>query len=115
MRGQPGTPTYSVNSWISNGLRLFWGIATVFRLAAVAFSKQYCLSETEARGGASCIAWASLETGAPKLSEALIFLWLLSFYQEKESNIALAGQKMNYMILIKQEKTIYEIENTDKP
>jgi hypothetical protein len=70
----------------------------------VAFSKQYCLSETEARGGASCIAWASLETGAPKLSAALIFLWLLSFYQEKESNIVLLGeQKMN--------KTIFKTKN----
>jgi len=30
---------------------------------------------------------ASFKTGAPKLSAALIFLWLLSFYQEKESNV----------------------------
>jgi hypothetical protein len=45
------------------------------------------------RGGTSCIAWASLKTGAPKLSEALIFLWLLSFYQEKESDIVLDEQK----------------------
>ena len=57
---------YSVISWISNGLRLFWDQAPVLRLAAVAFSKQYCLSEAEVRGGASCIAWASRETGAPK-------------------------------------------------
>jgi len=35
----------------------------------------------------SCNAWASFKTGAPKLSAALIFLWLLSFYQEKESNV----------------------------
>ncbi len=34
----------------------------------------------------SRIAWARLKTGAPKLYAALIFLWLLSFYQEKESN-----------------------------
>jgi hypothetical protein len=45
------------------------------------------------RGGTSCIAWASLKTGAPKLSEALIFLWLLSSYQEKESDIVLEEQK----------------------
>jgi len=41
----------------------------------------------------SCIARASIKTGAPKLSAALIFLWLLSFYQEKESNIDLVEQK----------------------
>jgi hypothetical protein len=45
------------------------------------------------RGGTSCIAWASRKTGAPKLSAALIFLWLLSFYQEKESNMDLDKQK----------------------
>jgi hypothetical protein len=58
------------------------------------------------QGGASCIAWARRKTGAPKLSAALIFahnllflkvfassplrgsvLWLLSFNQEKESNV----------------------------
>jgi hypothetical protein len=44
------------------------------------------------RGGTSCIAWASLKTVAPKLSAALIFLWLLSFYQEKESDIKLGEQ-----------------------
>jgi len=71
-------------NWILNGLREFWEIATVLRLAAQAFSKQYCLTPSRARG--SCIAWASFKTGAPKLSAALIFLWLLSFYQEKESN-----------------------------
>jgi len=49
-----------------NDLRLFWEKATVLRLAAKALSKQYCLSDTEARGGASCIAWASRKTGAPK-------------------------------------------------
>jgi hypothetical protein len=42
--------------------------------------------------GASCIAWASLKTVAPKLSAALIFLWLLSLYQDKESNLGL-GQR----------------------
>jgi hypothetical protein len=47
------------------------------------------------RGGTSCIACASLKTGAPKLSAALIFLWLLSFYQEKESDVKLGEQKMN--------------------
>jgi hypothetical protein len=50
---------YSVNFWISNGLREFWEIAIVLKLAVVAFSKQYCLSDSEVRGGASCIAWAS--------------------------------------------------------
>ena len=74
----------------SNGLREFWDKATVLRLAAVAKSKQYCLSDAEARGGASCIACARRKTGAPKLSAALIFLWLLSFYQEKESDIILS-------------------------
>jgi hypothetical protein len=38
-------------------------------------------------GSPSYIAWASRKTRAPKLSAALIFLWLLSFYQEKESNM----------------------------
>jgi hypothetical protein len=64
------------------------------RLAARALSKQYCLSAPrEERGGTSCIAWARLKTGAPKLSEALIFLWLLSFYQEKESDIVLTNKR----------------------
>ena len=45
------------------------------------------------RGGASCIAWARLKTGAPKLSAVLIFLWLLSFYQEKESDMDLRQAK----------------------
>jgi hypothetical protein len=67
--------------------------ATVLRLATVAKSKQYCLSYTEERGETSCIAWASLKTVAPKLFAALIFLWLLSFYQEKESNMYLGKQK----------------------
>jgi len=31
--------------WISNGLREFWKIATVLKIAARAFCKQYCLSE----------------------------------------------------------------------
>ena len=66
VHNKPGSQIDSVNSWISNGLRLFWDIATVFRLAVLAFCKQYCLSDAEERGGASCIAWASLETGAPK-------------------------------------------------
>ncbi len=64
-----------------NGFRMalenFGIIATVLRLAAVAKSKQYCLSDAEARGGASCIACASFKTVAPKLSAALIFLCLL--------------------------------------
>jgi hypothetical protein len=42
------------------------------------------LTLREAKG--SCIAWASLKTEAPKLSAALILLWLLSLYQDKESN-----------------------------
>ena len=46
---KPGSQIYSVNSWISNGLRLFWEIAIVFRLAMVAFSKQYCLSDPAKR------------------------------------------------------------------
>ena len=50
------------SNWISNGLREFWDKATVLRLAAVAKSKQYCLSDAEARGGASCIAWARRKT-----------------------------------------------------
>ena len=33
--------------WISNGLREFWDKATVLRLAARAFSKQYCLRRTK--------------------------------------------------------------------
>jgi hypothetical protein len=42
----------------------------------------------------------SLKTIAPKLSVALIFLWLLSFYQEKESDIKLGEQNMNKKKLI---------------
>ena len=43
----------------------------------------------------SGIARASLKTISPKLSVALIFLWLLSFYQEKESDFKLGEQNMN--------------------
>jgi hypothetical protein len=76
----PGCPRSinSINYWnlsdnlISNGLREFWEIATVLRLAAMAISKQYCLTLSGVKG--SCIAWASLKTVAPKLSAALIFL-----------------------------------------
>jgi len=35
--------------WISNGLREFWVLATVFRACYEAFSKQYCLSEQRER------------------------------------------------------------------
>jgi hypothetical protein len=42
---------------------------------------------------ASCIAWASVKTRTPKCSAALIFLWLLSLYQDKESNIAFWAKK----------------------
>src|SRR5450759_1561123 len=76
-----------INSWISNGLREFWEIATVLRLAARAFCKQYCLTLSGAKG--SCIAWASQKTGAPKLSAALMFLCLLSLHQGKESKLDL--------------------------
>jgi len=44
------------------------------------------------RRRASCIAWASRKTGAPKLSAALNFLWLLSLFQDKESNMDLDEQ-----------------------
>ena len=43
----------------------------------------------------SCIAWARRKTGAPKFSEALIFLWLLSLYQDKESNNDLGQRPIN--------------------
>jgi hypothetical protein len=66
--------------WILSGLREFWEIAIVLRLAAVAFSKQYCLSEAKARSGASCIAWASRKTVAPKFSAALIFAHNFNYF-----------------------------------
>jgi hypothetical protein len=59
------------------------------------------------RGGASCIAWASRKTGAPKFSAALIFLWLLSFYQEKESNTNLGEQKMNKKVIFRMPVTLF--------
>jgi hypothetical protein len=37
----------------------------------------------------------SFKTGAPKLSAALNFLWLLSLFQDKESNKALDEQRKN--------------------
>jgi hypothetical protein len=43
----------------------------------------------------SCIAWARRKTGAPKFSAALIFLWLLSLYQDKESNNDLGQRPIN--------------------
>ena len=56
------------------------------------------------------------------------FLWFISFGRTKEMNnyyrrtkepIPRSGRarqrQMNNLILIKQEETIYEIENTDKP
>jgi hypothetical protein len=82
---------YSNGNWVSKGLREFWEKATVLRLAAKACCKQYCLTLSNAKG--SCIAWASRKTGAPKLSAALNFLWLLSLFQDKESNMDLDEQK----------------------
>jgi hypothetical protein len=38
-----------IKIWVSNGLREFWEIASVMRLAARALSKQYCLSEQRER------------------------------------------------------------------
>jgi len=35
--------------WISNGLREFWEIATILKLAVMACCKQYCLSEQSER------------------------------------------------------------------
>ena len=74
----------------------------------MAFSKQYCLSDpakreselycagpVPLRRNVDARSGTSLKTIAPKLSVALIFLWLLSFYQEKESNIKLGEQNMN--------------------
>jgi hypothetical protein len=69
--------------WISPGLREFWEEATVLRLAAVACSKQYCLTPSGARG--SCIAWARRKTEAPKLSAALIFFGYF-FVSRQKSN-----------------------------
>jgi len=83
-----------ITIWVSNGLREFWEIATVLRLAARAWSKQYCLSDAErSRGRASCIALASLKIGAPKLSAALNFLWLLSLFQGVHS------KKVKYLFI----------------
>jgi hypothetical protein len=78
----------------------------------MALSKQYCLSDSEVRGGVSCIAWASRKTEAPPPlqtgcslktptgcfinvlpSAALIFLCLLSLHQDKESKIDFGKQK----------------------
>jgi len=39
-----------MSQWISNGLREFWEIATVLKLAALAYSKQYCLSDPPVGG-----------------------------------------------------------------
>jgi len=55
---------------------------------------QAILSEREKR--ASCIAWAGLKTGDPKLSAALNFLWLLSLFQDKESNNDFGRVPANY-------------------
>jgi hypothetical protein len=76
--------------WISIGLRKFWDKETVLRFAARACSKQYCLTLSKAKG--SCIAWASRKTGAPKLSEALIFFGYF-FVSRQKSNYALWASK----------------------
>jgi hypothetical protein len=47
---------------------------------------------------ASCIAWASFKPGAPKLSAALNFLWLLSLFQDKESDMDLWRAKNEQII-----------------
>jgi hypothetical protein len=47
---------------------------------------------------ASCNALGKVKTGAPKLSEALILLWLLSLYQDKESNWGLRGNAPLYYL-----------------
>jgi hypothetical protein len=63
--GLPSRMTFSKFSgimnffWILTGLREFWVIATVLRLAAWAWCKQYCLRRIrQLAETTSCIAWA---------------------------------------------------------
>jgi len=63
------------------------GKATVLRLAARGLSKQYCLRDPPVGGDRVVLRGQAEKQEAPKLSAALNFLWLLSLFQDKESNI----------------------------
>jgi hypothetical protein len=75
--------------WISQGLREFWDKATVLKLAAWAYSKQYCLSDPAQRDR-ELYCMSKLKNRRPKIICSLSAsrrIWLLSLFQDKESNI----------------------------
>jgi hypothetical protein len=78
------------------------------KLAAMACCKQYCLRRIrQLAETTSCIAWASFKTVAPKLSEALILLWLLSLYQDKESNMDFCGAENELSLFLLKNLYLY--------
>jgi hypothetical protein len=92
--------------WISNGLREFWGKAKVLKLAAGACCKQYCLSDPAYAGERVVLrGQASKQEPQSRIlgTAALNFLWLLSLFQDKESNMDLWRAK-NEQISFKTKK-----------
>jgi hypothetical protein len=53
----------------------------------MALSKQYCLRDPPVGGDRVVLRGQDEKQEAPKLSAALNFLWLLSLFQDKDSNI----------------------------
>ena len=81
--------------WISNGLRLFWKIATVLRLAARALSKQYCLSPAST---GRFVLHGLAERQEPQNNlPALIFLCYFLFIKEKKVRWISASKRNEQM------------------
>jgi hypothetical protein len=68
--------------WISQGLREFWDKATVLKLAAWAYSKQYCLSDPAQRDRELyCV--GKLKNRSPKIICSLDFSLVTFFLSRK--------------------------------
>jgi hypothetical protein len=71
--------------WISTGLREFWEIATVLRLAASAYCKQYCLRSTprEVEEDDELYCVGKLKNRSPKIICSLEFS-LVTFFVSRQ-------------------------------
>lgn len=68
-------------NWVLNGLREFWEIATILKLAAMAISKQYCLTPSEVSGELYCV--GKLQNSSPKILCSLD-LSLVAFFASRQ-------------------------------
>jgi hypothetical protein len=66
---------------IYDGLREFWDIATVLKLVARAYSKQYCLRRTQ-DDELYCV--SELKNRSPKIICSLDLFWLLFSIKRKK-------------------------------